>query len=113
CSIRFARFGWGVRKSGKGALALAGANGLEPLAERHDRGDHLDVAEPGDELRHLALDERLGPVRLATALAEVRVDDLLEIVDVVAVHVVARADGGPDAARHRDGREAQKTAKPT
>jgi hypothetical protein len=55
------------------------------LAERHDREDHLDVAEPGQDLRLLALDERFRPMRFPGALPEVGVDDLLQVVDVVAV----------------------------
>ena len=69
-------------------LHLAQPDLLQPLAQRHDGGDHLDVALPRQELADLALDERLGALRLARALAQVRVHHLLEIVDVVAVDVV-------------------------
>src|SRR5580765_3023633 len=59
-----AGLGRGVGQPGKRALHLAGPDRLEPLAQRDDRGDHLDVAPADQELRDLALHERLGPVRL-------------------------------------------------
>ena len=64
-SIACARLGRGVGQAGQRPLQLAGADRLEPLPQRDDRGNHLDVAEPREKLRDLALDERLGALRLA------------------------------------------------
>ena len=102
--------GRGVGQPGQRLAHLALPDLLEPLAQRDDGRDHLDVALAREELGDLALDERLGALGLARALAQVGVDHLLEVVDVVAVHVVERVDAGLDVARHRDVDEEQRPA---
>ena len=93
-------------------LHLGQADLLQPLAQRHDGGDHLDVALARQELADLALDERLGPLGLARALAQVRVHHLLEVVDVVAVDVVERVHARLDVAGHGDVDEEQRPPAP-
>ncbi len=60
-SMASAHLGAGLRQTGQGLVHLGLADRLQSLAQRHDGGNHLDVAQAGEELRDLALHERLPP----------------------------------------------------
>ena len=94
------------------APKLGEPDALETLAQRDDRRDDFDIAQPSRELHDLALHQGFGPLRLASALAEIGVDNLLQIVDVVAVHVVERSHGRFDVPGHRDIDEEQRPPAP-
>jgi hypothetical protein len=99
--------GRGLRQPPQRPLHLGEPDLLQPRAQRHDGGDHLDVALAQEELADLPLDERLGALGLARALTQVGVDHLLEIVDVVAVDVVEPVHARLHVARNRDVDEEQ------
>src|SRR5438309_2134407 len=86
----------------RGARRRGDPDALETLTQRDDRRDDFGVSQPCRELRDLALYRSFGPLRLAGALAKIGVDDLLQIVDVVAVHVVESLHGLFDVPRYRD-----------
>ena len=81
---------------------LAGANLFELLLQADDGGRDLGHFEARHHALHFFGDQRLGVVRLFHALAQVGVDDFLQIVDVVEEDVVEVVDGGLDIARHGD-----------
>src|SRR3990172_1275131 len=72
-------------REGLGQLLLA--DPLKAFSQRNDRRNDRLVTKPHEETLDLPLDERLRPHRLPLPFSQVRVDHLLQVVDVVEVDV--------------------------
>ena len=81
---------------------LAGADLLELLLEAHDGWRDLGHFEPRHHPLHFFHHHVLGVIGFLGALAEVGVDDFLQVVDVVQEDVVELVHGRLDIARHSD-----------
>src|SRR4051794_2942767 len=79
---------------------LPRADPLRAFAQRRDRRDDVQARLPVAEPFRLLLDDRLRPLRLATAAAQALADDGLKVVDVVQVAVLEVGDGRIDVTRN-------------
>src|SRR5438270_940798 len=84
------------------ALELLVRDSLELAFERADRRADVEVAERLLELHHFGLDDQLGALGLALALAYVRGDDRLKVVHVEDEEVAELADRRVNVAWHAD-----------
>ena len=75
-------------------------DGLHLFSQRYDGGDDLEGVVPLGEFPDLLADNDFRLVRLFQAVAQVLVDDTLQVVDVEEVYVVDPAHLGVHVARH-------------
>ena len=93
-------------------LELLLAQGLELLAQRHDRGHDVEAREPAPEGVDLRLDDRLGLGRRRGTRSAVVGDDTLQVVDVVEVDAIEGVHPGIDRARDGEVDHEHRTASP-
>ena len=99
-----------LQASREASLDLGDEHAACPCTERDDRWVDVEATRPGRPLGELGVDDRLGCGDLGLPRLHVLRDLLLEVVDVVDVHVVELVDVGIDVARHRDVDEKERLA---